>query len=93
MSRELYNEYDVTKHGGHGDFIFRLARWIGSAETDDDQKSLFVLLRHLIFFGDNELDAAYRTAFSRHVVSWLMNDQKLNVFSTTADADLKINIK
>jgi hypothetical protein len=81
LAQELYNEYDVTQHGGHGNFAVRLARWIGSADVQEDQQSLYSILRHLVFLGDKELVAAYRTAYSKHVLSWLLKVGRVNVFA------------
>jgi hypothetical protein len=84
LAQELYNEYEVTQHGGHGSFSVRLARWIGSADAQNDQQSLYKMLRHLVFLGDKELVAAYRTAYSKNVLSWLMKIGRVNVFAPDA---------
>ncbi len=88
LERELYHEYVVTAYGGHGSFGSRLARWIGNLDADTDRQELYRLLAHLFFIGKSEQDAAYRTAFSKHVLQWLMNVSGIDPFQ--ADAHQRI---
>ncbi|WP_430417244.1 phosphoribosyltransferase-like protein [Parasphingorhabdus sp.] len=86
LGEQLFDEYKPTKNIADGDFSVRLAKWIGSADTAEDQQSLFLLLRHLFFVGQDDLEAAYRTAFSKHVLEWLISKLNLNVLSAGAEA-------
>lgn len=84
LEREIYHEYTVTAHGDHGAFGYRLARWIGSADAEADQKELYRILRHLFFIGRNEQESAYRTAFSKHILQWLMSVCGIDPFAADA---------
>lgn len=84
LERELYHEYSVTAYGGHGPFEYRLARWIGCADSETDQKTLYGILRHLFFIGKSEQEAAYRTAFSKHVLQWIMKISNVDAFAPDA---------
>ncbi|KIC39821.1 hypothetical protein RA27_17375 [Ruegeria sp. ANG-R] len=81
LERELFHEYTVTAHGAHGSFGSRLARWIGNLDSDDDRQHLYRLLAHLFFIGKSEQEAAYRTAYSKHVLQWLMQVSDIDPFS------------
>nr|WP_306267015.1 hypothetical protein [Pararhizobium sp. IMCC3301] len=89
LERKLYHEYSVTAYGGHGSFGSRLARWIGNVESDVDRQNLYRLLAHLFFIGKSEQEAAYRTAFSKHILQWLMVVSGIDPFQ--ADAHQRIN--
>tara|TARA_R110001599_G_scaffold192392_1_gene387741 strand:- start:3228 stop:4232 length:1005 start_codon:yes stop_codon:yes gene_type:complete len=84
LERELFHEYKVTSHGEHGSFGARLARWIGNLDNDADRKNLYLILAHLFFIGKSEQDAAYRTAYSKHVMQWLMDVSGIDPFQTNA---------
>ena len=84
----LYHEYEPAKAGNHGEFGLRLARWIANAETESQQKSLFLILGHLIFFGREQMRAGYLTAFSRHVLHWLLEVEQLHFFGEDTEAKL-----
>lgn len=85
LERELFHEYYVTAYGGHAAFGARLARWIGNLNNDADRKGLYRVLAHLFFIGKGEQDAAYRTAFSKHVMQWLMKVNNIDPFAAGAD--------
>ncbi len=89
LGSNLFNEYLPTKNGPEGDFSVRLAKWIGSAQTEADQQTMFILLRYLFFVGSEDLDAAYRTAYSKHVMEWLISKLGLNVLASDAETTLK----
>lgn len=84
LERELYHEYTVTEHGDHGSFGYRLARWISCLDNPDDQKTLYGILRHLFFIGTSEQKAAYRTAYSKHILQWIMHVHAIDPFSVDA---------
>jgi hypothetical protein len=90
LGERLFDEYKPTKNVAEGDFSVRLAKWIGSADTPDDQRSLFLLLRHLFFVGQDDLEASYRTAFSKHILEWLISKLNLNVLSAGAEAAISL---
>ena len=83
LERELFHEYCVTKYG-HAQFGKRLARWIGNLCNDADRKDLYRVLTHLFFIGEGEQEAAYRTAYSKHVIQWLMKVSKIDPFAADA---------
>lgn len=84
----LFSDYQVTKVGGHGEFGFRLAKWLASAPTEDHQKNLFLMLRYLIFLGPHEMHSASLTAYSKNTAQWILNTSDISVFD--GDAKLKI---
>lgn len=84
LESELYHEYSVTAHGPHGSFGYRLARWIANVTSEDDQRILYSILRHLFFIGTKEQEAAYRTAFSKHVLQWLISVHNIDAFAVDA---------
>ncbi len=84
LERELFNQYSVTAYGDHGSFGSRLARWIGNLDSDTDRKNLYRILSHLFFIGKHEQDAAYRTAYSKHVMQWLLKVSRIDPFQPNA---------
>lgn len=84
LERELFHEYSVTAHGQHSSFGSRLARWIGNLASDADRQNLYRVLAHLFFIGKKEQDAAYRTAYSKHVMQWLMKNSNIDPFDPNA---------
>ena len=89
LERVLYCEYGPTKLGGHGSFHNRLANWLGSADEDAHKRVLFLMLDHLFFIGEKEMEATYLTAYSKHVVSWLMHIKNISVFDPDAPAKIR----
>lgn len=84
LERELFHEYCVTAHGGHAPFGARLAQWIGNLQNDADRKELYRILAHLFFIGRGEHEAAYRTAFSKNVMQWLLTVGQIDLFRNDA---------
>ncbi len=89
----LFNQYEPTTSGGHGQFGLRLARWIGSAGTEEYQRALYLLLGHLTFFGRDQMMAGYRTAYSRHVLSWLSEVEHVQFFCPSAEQMLRTAVE
>ena len=89
LEEVLYEEYEPTTAGNHGNFGYRLARWIGNAERENHRKALFLLLGHLIFFGRDQMQAGYLTAFSKNVLHWLMAIEKLPFFHEDTEQKLR----
>ena len=89
LAEVLYKEYRPTLAGTHGEFKFRLAKWILSAPTDDGQYLLFLLMRYLFFVGYKDFDALYLTAYSRHVADWIISSGNISVFSPTSEASVR----
>ena len=85
----LYRDYEGTGVGAQGEFPLRLARWIGSADDDVHRKSLYLLLGHLIFFGRQQMQAGYLTAFSKNIALWLMALERVNFFDRRAESKLQ----
>jgi hypothetical protein len=85
LEQELFHEYEVTEHGGHANFGTRLAYWIGNLNNDVDRKGLYRLLAHLFFIGRAEQKAAYRTAYSKHIMQWLMRVSNIDPFQGNAN--------
>lgn len=84
LEQELFHEYEVTEHGGHASFGTRLAYWISNLNNEADQKDLYRVLAHLFFIGRAEQKAAYRTAYSKHIMQWLMKVSNINPFQANA---------
>ena len=82
LEQVLYEEYEPGRVGAQGQFPARLARWIGGAESDDDKRSLYLLVGRLVFFGREQMMAGYRTAYSRNVALWLMEIEGLPFFGS-----------
>lgn len=89
LERQLYQEYVPTQGAGHPDFGSRLAAWIGSAQNESDQISLYRMLWHIHFVGENEVKAGYRTAYSKEVITWISQLTNLNPFLATAEDSLR----
>ena len=89
LEQVLYEEYEPAGVGAQGEFPARLARWIGGAESDDDKRSLYLLVGRLVFFGREQMIAGYRTAYSRNVALWLMEIEGLPFFGS--DTEAKVN--
>ena len=84
LGERLFDEYRPTKNAPEGPFSVRLAKWIGSAQDEIDQIRLFRLLKYLFFIGQDDLEAASKTAFSRHVLEWLISRIGINVLAADA---------
>ncbi len=93
FERVLFEQYVPVKGGVHGNFSYRLARWIGSATTDIDRKNLFLLLQHLFFMGKEDMESAMLTAYSKNILMWLIEKNKLSFFSGSAKNALEELIK
>lgn len=80
----LFEKYEPTEIGPHRSFRSRLARWIGSAATEEDQKMLFITLRHLTYLGQEEMKSAMATAYSRNTLMWLQRVNQIAPFDANA---------
>jgi len=89
FEKVLFEEYVPVRAGDHGAFGLRLARWIGSAEIENDRRNLFLLLRYLFFLGPEDMKSAHLTAYSKNVLSWLIEIGSIPLFSPTAMNDLR----
>ena len=89
LEQVLYNDYEPARVGAQGEFAARLARWIGGAESDDDMRSLYLLVGRLVFFGREQMMAGYRTAYSRNVALWLMEIEGLPFFGRDTEARVR----
>jgi hypothetical protein len=89
LTEVLYNEYLPTKAGAHGEFRHRLTKWIRSASNEDQKKLMFLLLNHLFFIGQKEMEALYLTAYSRHVAEWLLMKDNIQLDGPQAEEFLK----
>lgn len=89
LTEVLYNEYLPTKAGGHGEFRYRLTKWIRSATDEDQKKLMFLLINHLFFIGQKEMEALYLTAYSCHVAKWLLRKNNIQLDSPQAEELLK----
>lgn len=89
LERELFHEYTVTAQGNHAAFGYRLAQWIGNVDSEADRQALYGVLKHLFFIGKSEQVSSYRTAYSKHVLQWLMSISAIDPFDV--DALQKIN--
>ena len=88
LEQVLYDEYEPSGVGAQGEFPIRLAHWIGGAESDEEKRSLFLLLGRLIFFGREQMVAGYRTAYSKNIALWLMEVKGLPFFGSDTEARL-----
>lgn len=89
LEKVLYGEYEPAGVAAQGEFAVRLARWIGGAGSDEDRRALYLLLGRLVFFGREQMVAGYRTAYSRHVASWLMAVEGLSFFDQAAEVRME----
>lgn len=88
----LYHEYRPTMAGQHGEFRYRLERWINSAATDEQKRQMFLLLEYLFFVGQKEFDALYLTAFSRHVAEWLLISENISITDPQAHLRMRQSV-
>lgn len=89
LEKVLYETYEPVLAGGHGNFRKRLAEWIGSATTENDQKNLFLILKHLFYLGPEDIKAAYLTAYSKNIMSWLLTKGGISPFEANAERQLQ----
>lgn len=92
LERELFHEYTVTAQGNHAAFGYRLAQWIGNADSEADRQTLYGILKHLFFIGKSEQVSSYRTAFSKHVLQWLMDVSAIDSFDVDALQKIKAEL-
>lgn len=92
LAEVLYKEYLPTVAGTHGEFPYRLAKWIRSASSEDQKKLMFLLLDHLFFVGKSEFVAMYQTAYSRHIAQWLLMTENIAVVDPTAPQKLMAEV-
>lgn len=89
LTEVLYHEYMPTQAGLHGEFRYRLSKWIDSASTEEQRKLMFLLLEYLFFVGQKEFEALYQTAYSRHIAAWILIQKKIKIDSALAEVELK----
>jgi len=89
LSEVLFKDYRPTMAGHHGSFRSRLVNWINSAPTDAHQLIMFRMLEHLFFIGSKDLDSLYLTAYSRHVISWLIEIYNISIVGLDAEDLIK----
>ena len=89
LEQVLYKEYEPAGVGAQGEFGVRLANWVGSAPSDTDRRALYLLLGRLVFLGRHQMQAGYRTAYSRNIASWLMDVEGLSFFGEDTEARLE----
>lgn len=89
LTEVLYHEYMPTQSGQHGEFRYRLSKWIDSASTDEQKKLMFLLLEYLFFVGQKEFEALYQTAYSRHVAAWVLMQERIKIDDPQAELKAK----
>lgn len=89
LEANLFGDYHPTSQGNHLAFGDRLARWIGNCADDADRRNLFLMFKHLLYISRDNFDTAYRTAFSKCIMSWLIECTGVNVFDINASAQLE----
>lgn len=89
LAEILYKEYLPTVAGTHGEFPYRLAKWLNSATAEDQMKLMFLLLDHLFFVGKSEFVSMYLTAYSQHIAQWILVGENIAVADPSAPQKVK----
>lgn len=89
LEGNLYADYQPTSQGAHLGFGDRLARWIGNCTSDDDRRNLFLIFKHLFYISRDNFNTAYRTAYSRFLMSWLIECTQVDVFADNASNQIE----
>ena len=92
LEGNLFGDYRPTSQGAHLAFGDRLAKWIGNCTTDADRRTLFLIFKHLFFISRDNFDSAYRTAYSKCIISWLIGCTNVNVFEADAAAQIESSL-
>lgn len=73
LGEHLFSKYEPTAYQADAKVLFRdrLESWIGNCESDVDKKTLYELVDHLFFIGEEEFKSLYRSALSRIIVPWI----------------------
>jgi len=86
-----WGSYTPTEHPDfNSDLMERLARWVGSAPNEDDQRLLLEYATYISYFSQSDFTSLYQTAMQKEVMRWIaqninanltkMNLQKFNDF-------------
>ncbi len=82
-------EYLPAQHPEHhGQFMTRLAEWIGNVDADEDRQLLLEYALHMAYFSHADICSLYRTAFSGPITRWVIEQEKLSL----DDADFQVRL-
>ncbi|MGO8847962.1 MAG: hypothetical protein ACLQFI_22095 [Methylocella sp.] len=74
LGRKMYDDYEPAQFDRFWD---RLDRWLHNVDDEEDQQTLFCLLKHLFFLGRPEYESLCRAAYHGPISRWLI--EKLNI--------------
>lgn len=90
LGRRVYDDYEPSQFDLFED---RLDRWLHNVTDEADQKILFRLLDDLFFIGRLEFESLCRSAYSRHVLRWLVEQLNVDIASPKAMKIVKEGIE
>lgn len=88
LEKRLYRNYIPCKYFDP-DFFIRLKQWLGNIVSSEDQKTMFEIIPHLFYVGEEEIDSLYRSAYNIEVARWLIDILHVDIESTSNETVLK----
>ena len=88
LAQQLFHEYRPSKSPDSKPFLDRLDDWLNSATSESDQKTMFRLVRHILFIGSHEFDTLYQAAFNGPIARWLIDQCSISIDKPSAQQQL-----
>jgi hypothetical protein len=70
LTDKLYEDYEPCQFERFAD---RLDAWLANLDDDDDQKTLYLLLKQIFFVGRREFESLCRAAFHGPIMRWMLD--------------------
>lgn len=81
LGHKLFDDYEPAQFTR---FVDRLDAWIHNVDKQRDQRTLFLLLRHLFFIGRREFESLCRSAYHGPVCRWVIETLNIDISNASA---------
>lgn len=90
LAEHLFNDYepDAALKGHSPVFRRRLGAWIDGCAQEEDRRTLFRLVDHLVFIGRHEMVALQQSALRSKVIPWLIEQVGIDPMDPDYDAQV-----
>lgn len=86
LADKLYEDYEPCQFERFAD---RLDSWLANLDAEDDQKTLYLLLKQIFFVGRREFESLCRAAFHGPIMRWLLDSANIALDNPDISAKYK----
>lgn len=92
MRKHHYQQYVPTLGAESKDFHSRLTDWLNSVVDESDQRTMFELIPHLIFFGRDEFVKLHQAALNGPITRWVIDELGLRLDDPNLDSVVELEL-